>query len=496
MVIVQTTKGNIKGVQESNYQRFFGIPFAKPPVGDLRFREPQPMEPWDDVKDASEFGSIAPQNQPDTPPIDQKENEDCLYLNVWTPAADDKARPVMVWIHGGGFLFGASSRPRNNGARLAVRSDVVVVNFNYRLGAFGFLNLSGIPPNIGIQDQIAALNWVQENIERFGGDPNNVTIFGESAGASSVAILLAIPAASGLFHKAIMESGSASPRDYGADKTRKGAEEFVSKLEIEKGNINALREVSIKKIMRVQKKLAGSLGQIIDVPFQPFIDGKIIPEHPLETMRKGKASYVPIIIGSNKDELGFISILLSQANENTVKPIMDNIHKRIQDIGIEKKKMDLLIDIYKKEMQKEYPNKSFKYLDALLSDFIFSIPIIRTLEAYANHQPNSYCYIFTHGSRVNNMALHTIEIPFVFGNLDTRDIADGGIKTGEGAEEVAKNVMDAWVAFARTGNPNHEGLPEWPPYDLKKRPTMMLGVNSKVEDDPMGALRKAWNYIL
>ena len=496
MVIVQTTKGKLNGVQESNYQYFFGIPFAKSPVGDFRFREPQPMEPWDDIKDATKFGSIAPQNQPDTPPIGQKEKEDCLYLNLWTPAADDKARPVMIWIHGGGFLIGASSRPRNNGARLAFRGDLVVVNFNYRLGALGFLNLPGIPPNIGLQDQIAALKWVQENIERFGGDPNNMTIFGESSGASSVAILLTTPAARGLFHKAIMESGSANPRDYGAERTRKGVEEFVFKLDIEKDNIDALRKVPLKKIMRVQKKLSGSLGQIIDVPFQPFIDGKIIPEHPLETMRKGKASNVPIIIGSNKDELGFISILLSQANYNTAKPIMDNILARIQAIGIEKKKTDILIDIYKREMKKEYPDKPLKYLDAILSDFIFRIPIIRTLEAFVNHQRNIYCYIFTHGSRNNNMALHTIEIPFVFGNLETLDIADGGIETGEEAKEVAKNVMDAWVAFAWKGNPNHDGLPEWPPYDLTKRPTMILGVNSKVEHDPMTVLRKAWNDIL
>ncbi|NVM02741.1 MAG: carboxylesterase family protein, partial [Candidatus Helarchaeota archaeon] len=172
MVIVKTTKGEIRGVQESDYQCFLGIPFAKPPLGDLRFREPQPMDPWVDLKDATQFGSIPPQNYKDIPPINQNEDEDCLYLNIWTPKADEKTRPVMVWIYGGGFVIGASSRDRLNGARLAVHGDVVVVNFNYRLGVLGFLNLPGIPPNIGILDQVAVLKWVQENIERFGGDPN------------------------------------------------------------------------------------------------------------------------------------------------------------------------------------------------------------------------------------------------------------------------------------------------------------------------------------
>ncbi len=492
MVIIKTNKGKIKGVQESNLQRFFGIPFAKPPIGDLRFLEPQQLDSWDDVKDATEFGSIPHQNNPDIPPLGQKEDEDCLYLNIWTPAADNKARPVMFWIYGGGFIIGASSRSRLNGANLAVHGDVVIVNFNYRVGALGFINLPGITPNIGILDQIKALKWVKENIDKFGGDPNNITIFGESAGAVSVSILLTNPAAKGLFHKAIMESGCASPRDFAV---RKGTEKFLSKLGIEKGDINALREVPIKKLMRIQRKVSGTMLELAKNPFNPFVDGKIIPEHPLEIIRRGEAFFVPILIGYNKDEMGFIPIILKQADESKAKPIIDMIKTQFYESGVKEQELDLLLNIYKKEIEEKYPKIPYKYLGALLTDVIFRIPIIRNLEAYIKHQPNAYSYIFTYGSRINNMALHTIEIPFVFGNLNTRDIADGGIEINKESKVLEKNVMDAWVAFAQTGNPSHDGLPKWTAYDLKTRSTMILGVNLKIENDPMSELRKLWDNI-
>ena len=493
MVEIETTKGKVQGVQESNYQRFYGIPFAKPPIGDLRFCEPQPMDLWDDVKDATEFGPIPHQNNPDTPPIAQKEDEDCLYLNIWTPKADNKVRPVMFWIYGGGFTIGASSRSRLNGANLAVYGDVVVVNFNYRVGALGFINLPGITPNIGILDQVAALKWVRENIDRFGGDPNNITIFGESAGAGSVAALITMPAASGLFHKAIMESGSASPLDFAE---KKGTEKFLSKLRIEEGDIDALRKVPIKKLMRAQRALAGTMLDIGKNPFSPFVDRKVIPEHPLEVMRKGKASYVPLIIGCNKDEIGFLPIILKQADDVKAKPIIDLVKEQFHNSGVSEQDLDQLIEIYKNGIEEGYKKIPYKYLDALLTDILFRIPIIRNLEAYIEHQQNAYMYIFTYGSRDNNMALHTIEIPFVFGNLDTLDIADGGVEINEDSKQLAKNVMDAWAAFARTGNPNHNNLPQWPPYDLDERATMILGIKSHIEQDPMNELRLLWDDLL
>ena len=494
MVEIETTKGKIKGVQESGFQRFFGIPFAKPPIGELRFREPQPMDPWDEVKDTTKFGPIPIQNNPDgATPINQKEDEDCLYLNIWTPAADNKLRPVMFWIYGGGFITGASSRSRLNGANLAVYGDVVVVNFNYRLGALGFINLPGITPNLGILDQIAALKWVRENIDRFGGDPNNITIFGESAGAGSVSVLLTNPATKGLFHKAIMESGSASPRDFAV---RKSAEDFFSKLRIEVGDINALRKIPVKKILRAQRSLSGSILELGTNPFNPFVDGKIIPEHPLEVMRKGKAANVPIIIGCNKDEIGFLPIMLKNIDDAKAKPILDMVKQQFYESGVSEQDLAQLMEIYKKGIEEEYKKIPYKYLDALLTDILFRIPIIRNLEAYVKHQPNAYSYIFAHGSRDNNMALHTFEIPFVFGNLETKDIADGGIVINEDSKKLSRVIMDAWVAFARTGNPNHTDLPQWPPYDLDERSTLILSINPIVVQDPMNELRLLWDDLL
>jgi len=242
MVIVSTTKGKVKGVQKVDHQSFLGIPYANPPIGELRFQEPHEMDHWEDIKDTSKFKPIPPQAYQEDPPIDQEENEDCLYLNIWTPATDDKKRPVMFWIYGGGFLIGAGSRPRVEGKHLCVYGEVVVVTFNYRLGVLGFLNLPNIPANLGILDQIAALKWVKENIANFGGDPNNITIFGESAGGMSVAILLSISRAKGLFHKAIIQSGAANPRMFEPEEARKGSIEFLSKLNIGFENLEELKK--------------------------------------------------------------------------------------------------------------------------------------------------------------------------------------------------------------------------------------------------------------
>jgi len=495
MVIISTNKGKIRGVQKSNCDCFLGIPYVKAPIGDLRFSEPQPMDTWENIKDASEFGHIAPQNHQDDPPIGQIEDEDCLYLNIWTPKADNKARPVMVWIHDGAFFIGSGSRPRTNGERLAVYGNVVVVSFNYRIGALGFLNLPFIPPNLGILDQIAALKWIQGNIEKFGGDPSNITIFGESAGGMSVAILLTLPATRGLFHKAIIESGATTPRDFIPERVRKGSEEFISKLHIEKGSIDTLREVPLKKILRVQQKIAGSLLDAKQNPFWPFVDGKIIPDQPLEIIRKGKASKIPLIIGYNEDELGFISNLLDQVDEKRKEVIIGMVKTQIHKIGINKKNLEKLIKTYKKELSVVYPNKPFKYWDAILSDAMFRIQIIRQLEAHALHQSNIYSYIFTYESPLSGSALHTFEIPFVFGNIDTTDMVNGAIEFNQRTEQISKIIMDTWITFARTGNPNHDGLPEWPSYDTNKRATMILGVNPKIEFAPLDVLREVWAGI-
>ena len=496
MVIVSTTKGKIKGVQEANYQFFFGIPYAKPPIGELRFREPHEMDIWDGIKDTTKFKPIPPQAYPEDPPINQEESEDCLYLNIWTPLADDNKRPVMLWIHGGGFLIGAGSRPRLDGKRLCVYGNVVVITFNYRLGVLGFLNLSNIPANIGILDQIAALNWVRKNIKNFGGDPNNITIFGESAGGMSVAILLSIQKASGLFHKAIIQSGAANPRMFEPEESRKGAKEFLSKLNIENENIEELKKIPLKMIIEAQYKITGTFLDSKIKPFRPFVDGTIIPEQPIELLRKGKGNYVPIIIGYNSEELGVLADILKDSNKLKRKIIQKAMYSRLLKSKINKTELDELIEIYKTELRTRHPDNPYKYLSYILSDLMFRIPIIRQIEAQLSNQSDIYNYIFEYKSPKFGYAMHTFEIPFVFGTLDTTDIAEGAIEDNEETRSLSNTIMDIWTNFARTGTPNHQNIPKWIPYDNNRRSTMILGINPRLEITPLDNLRKVWEGIL
>lgn len=495
MVIIETIKGKVKGVQESGHQKFLGIPYAKPPIGDLRFQKPQPMDAWEDIKDSTNFSTIAPQNYIDETPISQEENEDCLYLNIWTPQADDKRRPVMFWIHGGGFVIGAGSRGRFNGFKLAEYGNVVVVNFNYRLGALGFLNFPGIPPNLGILDQVAALKWVQNNIERFGGNPDNITIFGESAGGMSVGILLTIPLANGLFHKAIIESGATNPIAYEPESARKGASKFMKKLGTNEDDINSLRDVPLEKLLTIQKKIAGAVFDLKNNPFRPFIDGEIIPEQPIDNISKGNSAKVPIIIGYNSEELGMVSDLLKNSNQVKRKLIIKFLKSQFDKNGISKEEFEELIQIYTIETKLIYPEDDLKYWDYALSDSMFRIPIIRQIEAHIKHQDNIYHYIFHYDSPKFGAALHTFEIAFVFGTLG-EDMSEGAIIKTKESMELSKMMMDTWVIFAKTGNPNHSGIPEWPSYDIEKRSTLILAQEPKIENDPSNITRKAWDKIL
>jgi para-nitrobenzyl esterase len=495
MVIINTKKGKVKGVQESDYQRFYGIPYAKPPIGNLRFLEPQPNDPWNDIKDASSFKAIPPQNYVDDPPIGQEESEDCLFLNIWTPQADDKRRPVMFWIHGGGFVIGAGSRKRLNGSKLASYGDVVVVTFNYRLGALGFLNLPNVTPNIGILDQITALKWVNDNIESFGGDPQNITIFGESAGGMSVGILLTISSATGLYQKAIIESGATNPISFEPTSARQGAEKFVKKLGLKNAEIADLQSVPLDKLMKVQKKIAGTVFDLTSNPFRPFVDGAVMTEQPIEIIRKGNSANVPIIIGYNSEELGMIANLLEDSGEVKRKLIMKVIKSQLKKSGISKEDLDGLIEIYNREIKKKYHGKEFKYWDFILSDSMFRIPILRQIEAHLENESNIYHYMFHYNSPKFGAALHTFEIAFVFGTLG-EDMVKDAVVNSKDTTELSNLMMKTWVNFARNGNPNHKGIPKWKPYELKNRTTMFLSDKPKSINDPDEVLRKAWDDII
>ncbi|NVM17440.1 MAG: carboxylesterase family protein [Candidatus Lokiarchaeota archaeon] len=494
--IFHIKSGKIQGYLEDGIEIYKGIPYAEAPIGDLRFREPLPKKQWEEIRDCTQFGAIAPQQYHDDPRIELPEDEDCLYLNIWTPGSDDKRRPVMVWIHGGGYLIGGGGRPRSDGIKLASYGDLVVVSFNYRLGALGFLNLPGIPPNLGIQDQVAALKWIKENIEVFGGDSNNVTIFGESAGGQSVTILLAIVSSKGLFHRAIVQSGAANPRDFKPERSIEGAEKFIGKLGIRKENIDMLRKVPLEKLLFVQRKIVGNLFNIKSSPFWPYIDGEFISEQPIETIRKGNNHQVPMIIGYNENELGFLSKILINSGGMKKKIILKFVRSAIQKGDINKQDLENLITFYREDLEKKYPDNPFMYWDFILSDSMFKIPIIRQLEAHAIHQSNIYCYIFSYKSPKFGFALHTFEIPFVFNTIDQMDVAEGAGEISEESKKLTKIMMDTWIAFARSGNPDNEGIPKWSEYNLEKRYIMKLSTNPKIIETNEDSLRKVWNGIL
>ena len=261
--LVTTSLGKVRGITKANHKQFLGIRYAEPPIGNLRFAEPQPVEAWDGIYDATKYASIAPQVWEDDPPIELEESEDCLFLNVYTPETDDKQRPVMFFIHGGAYGIGSGSRPRLFGGHLAERGDVVVVTIQYRLGPLGWLYMDGIPPNLGLKDQICALRWVKDNIAAFGGDPGNITIFGQSAGSLSVSYLLIMPEAEGLFQKAIAQSATYQLEPWTPDKATKLTQMLFSKLQLDYGDIESQDNCIGRNLSRLEGRLAKMFFQKI-----------------------------------------------------------------------------------------------------------------------------------------------------------------------------------------------------------------------------------------
>ncbi|MBN1904673.1 MAG: carboxylesterase/lipase family protein [Deltaproteobacteria bacterium] len=325
--IVSTKQGKLKGAKEGNIFIFKGIPYATPPVGALRWTLPQPPAPWDGVRPALEYGTIAPQNPMPSGFIGggkpEPQDEDCLYLNIYTPGLDDNKRPVMVWIHGGAFSLGSGSEAMYRSTTLPEKGHVVLVTINYRLVALGFLNLDHVTGgkipstgNEGILDQFAALLWVRDNIKGFGGDPGNVTIFGESAGGMSVASLMVRPCAQGLFHKAIIESAvGAIARPL--ENSIFTAETFLKIAGLKANDIDGIRELPVEKILKVQTQVARKTDQG-EAPCIPVADGRIMPLIPLDAFSKGVAAKVPTLVGSNLDEQKLFS-LMNPAHLSMVK---------------------------------------------------------------------------------------------------------------------------------------------------------------------------------
>ena len=487
---VEIAQGKLQGVARDGVLRFNGIPFAKQPVGHLRWRLPEPPEPWVGTRDASRFGNIAPQIESASGAVlggtPGTRSEDCLYLNIQTPACDAGKRAVLVWIHGGGFVNGAGSVGTYNGKFIVPRGDVVLVTINYRLGAFGFLNLhdasGGKFPGTGAEglaDQIAALTWVQRNIAAFGGDPGNVTIFGESAGGMSVGALLAAPSARGLFHKAIAQSG-ASDIGYARDTSAKVAHHVLEKL----GSADP-SDAPWETILGIQKDMLASPREVgLGMPFAPTIDGTILPKRAIDCVADGSAKGVPVMTGTTRDEWKLFTVSaanLRAMDEARLRKMTGNL---VGDAAVG----NLLLGYAK--------GTPFERWNEVMTDHSFFIPATRLLENQAAHAP-VYAYRFDWTSPMMNGALgacHALELGFMFGTMRVKGAAPF-FGAGAAAEELSNAMMDAWVAFAKTGNPSSEAA-QWPAYDAAKRMTMIFGDGAlHVASAPTEERRLAWQAI-
>ncbi|MCD9623856.1 carboxylesterase/lipase family protein [Rhabdothermincola salaria] len=508
-MIVTTAQGEVEGFERDGIWNFRGLPYAAPPVGERRFRAPQPPEPWAGVRDARHFGPVSWQNKGGLMAMlgdaELDMSEDCLVLNVQTPACDDARRPVMVWVHGGGFVTGSSAVPWYDGTHLATHGDVVVVSVNYRLGALGFLWLGALGEEFrssgtnGILDQAAALAWVHDNVAAFGGDPDNVTVFGESAGAMSVSTLLALPAARGLVHKAIAQSGAAhntftthvADEVTGTVLAELGATDLTAVLEATPQELVAVEAAVTRRVFRDPARLAGRSGIALAMPFQPVVDGQWLPTDPLTAIRQGAAADVALLAGTNLDEWNLFRVMSPGGIDH---PKLLERLDRIAGNGHE------FHDTYAASRPEATPDDLWS---AVLTDAGFRVPTVRLLEAHhgaAAPGVAAYEYLFTWPTAAFGGVMgscHALEIPFVFDNLHRggAELFLGG-SVGPELHTLAARMRDAWTAFAHTGVPAAEGLPAWPAFDPRRREVLRLDLQPEVLADPGRAELDRWADLL
>jgi para-nitrobenzyl esterase len=495
VTIVDTTSGPVQGRLKDGVLLFAGLPYAAPPTGANRFRAAQPVEPWREVRQTTRFGPAAPQTPTGglTASTAVRWDEDCLSLNITTPALDDGRRPVLFWIHGGGYRTGQGAIPWYNGARFASQGNLVVVSINYRLGALGFTDLSEFGEAYassganGLLDQIAALRWVRDNIARFGGDPSRVTIAGESAGAFSVCTLMASPLASGLFRAAIAQSGAAH-HTLPATAGRALARQLLDRLQVT--NLAALQTVSAEAILQAQNAIADEIGDgaatlekfgVAVAPFYPVEGTAVIPVAPLDAIARGASREVPPLTGTNRHE----TTLWGHGEMDD-----DKLARIAARYGAES-----TLATYRRNR----PHMGAgDLLTAFTTDHMFRIPAVRLLEARAGSGTGnatggapSWMYWFCWESRAFGGRLgstHALEIPFVFDNLD-RPGVDVFLGPGERPQDLAQVMHQAWIRFVTDNDPG------WAPYDVARRSTMKFDTTSELLRDPDGSEREAWTGL-
>jgi len=498
-LIVETRYGKVQGSEQGSISVWKGIPFAQPPTGQRRFRAPQPPEPWTGVHEATTFSPMAPQVPEmgssmvgaigaDRAVEQRPMSEDCLYLNIWSPGADGEKRPVMVYIHGGAFTLGSASDPWYDGTSFAANHHIVVVSLNYRLGILGFVSLKDLAGadasytgNCGLLDQIAALQWVRENIAAFGGDPDQVTVMGESAGAMSIGALLGMKASQGLFQRAILQSGAAGHLVTRSQATLV-AQALLAKLGLETTQLAALADVPLEALLKIQPELGREFGGI--QAFGPTIDGETLPQHPSAMISQGSAADVAILAGTNRDEWRLFALMSGGAKVDEV------LLKQI--FGDEAKPV---LAMYTEARADKSPELA--WID-IMSDLVFRIPEIHLAEGQVRQGAPVWMYRFDWESPAFGGVLgaaHAMDIPFVFNTLD---VELSRMFTGDspGRQPLADLMHASWAAFIRSGNPAIANLPDWPPYDLDRRATMIFSDAVHVVDNPQGQVRALWTHVL
>lgn len=501
MSVVETRDGRVRGAVDDGVHVFKGIPFARPPVGALRFAPPQRPEPWPGVRAATGFGPVSHQSSIGLGFMgtgQQPQSEDCLYLNVWTPSPDDGRRPVMVWVHGGAFVLGAGSEPLYDGRRLAEQGDVVVVSINYRLGALGYLahpslldETTGASGNWGLLDQIAAVRWVRDNAAVFGGDPDNITVFGESAGSMSVTTMMAVPAARGLFRRVIGQSGA--PMVATAEEADATAAQVLSELGIDGAE---LRSVPAERFVELQQQIMlsrlhdGGLAAGLNgdaMPFRPVIDGSVLPRRPQEAVTEGETAGIGLLTGTNRDEMKLFSLLGQSAD------LDDAVLRARLGAILPDQDGERVVEIYRSaRTARGEPAEASELWSAIQTDSFFRAPAMQLAADHADHEEATYAYLFCWPSPMLQLgAAHAIDVPFVFGTFDV-PLIDVFAGKGPDAARLTAQVQAAWVAFARSGDPSSPETGPWRRFDRCRRATMLLGPECGVEDSPRGDELACW----
>lgn len=499
--LIHTSDGPVRGTTDGPVSVWKGIPYAAAPIGALRFRGPQKPQPWQEPLDATEFGPCEPQGRNAVIPLgaDVRMDEDCLSLNIWSPSGGKANKPVMFWIHGGAYFRGASSQPLFNGRSLAENGDVVVVTINYRIGVFGWVDFSAFSTpeetfesNVALRDMIAALRWVRENIAAFGGDPGQVTVFGESAGAGAVTTLMAVPCAEGLFHRAIAESSPATSV-YNLNRASSVASRFLDLLGGGSQALGKLRTLTAAELVEASDALfaaipAESPGTLA---FAPVVDGDLLPEYPVAAFRQGHAHRIPLLIGTNKDESALFKLMKSPLMPIDA-PTINSMFAQIARENPERQVPDT------QQLEPAYEGLSTQKTGlGITRDFGFRMPTLWIVEGHSRYAP-TWLYRFDYAPAALKAlgigATHATELAYVWGGISHsfKDITYklGGLRT---ARAVSARMQHRWLAFATAGEPQGlPGEPSWEAYDEQNRSSLVIDSKDRAVNDLDVALRAAW----